>query len=156
MDPLTINIAGKESIDLECPRCGHTRRIIVSKLPDIGKVYKVKCQCEHEFFIAFDRRQFKRKRVNFIGTYSLKNGLSDNIINIIDVSRGGIAFVRSDKTKLSIGDKIIVRFNLDNSEGDLIECVVLIRNIFDNRVCVEYLDMGGRMRTTLGFYFLET
>ena len=154
MDIVTINIAGKESIKLVCSKCGSAREINISSLPDIGRVYKIKCKCIHGFSIAFDKRKYKRKKTNFIGTYSLENSITDNIIDIIDLSRGGLGFIRTDRTKLKIGDRLAVRFNLDNAGNDVIDCIVSIRNIFNNRVCCEFLDMRGGMKTTLGFYFM--
>ncbi len=154
MDVITINIAGKESINLVCSKCGGAREIIISSLPHIGKVYNVRCKCTHGFSIAFDRRAYKRKNTAFIGTYSLDNSLTDNIIDITDLSRGGLCFTRTDQNTLNIGDRLTVRFNLDNEQNDIIECNVLVRNIFNNRVCCEFLNMKGRMKTTLGFYFL--
>ncbi len=152
MDLITLNIASKESINLVCSKCGNMRKIIISELPNIGRIYKVKCKCTHDFSIQFDRRKHKRKRINFIGTYSVDDSFVDSIINIIDISRGGLAFIRTEKNKLNIGDKIHIKFNLDNPNGDLIDCIALIRNIFDNRVCVEFIEIKGRGQTTLGFY----
>jgi hypothetical protein len=108
----------------------------------------------HAFSIAFNRRKYNRKKTNIIGSYLSKHSLADNIITIIDLSRGGLAFIRNDTTKIAIGDKITINFTLDNSERDSIECTALIRNVFDNRVCVEFLDMRSGMKTSLGFYLL--
>jgi len=154
VDLVTINITSKESVNLVCSKCGNARRIVTSKLTHVGRIYKVKCACTHGFSIQFERRKYKRKKLKFIGTYSTEHNLTDHIIDIVDLSRGGLAFTRTDSNKLMLGDKINIRFNLDNPEQDLIECTVLIRNVFDSRVCVEFLDMRGRMHTTLGFYFL--
>jgi len=154
MDFITINIAGKESVNLVCPQCGLAREINLSSLPDIGKVYKVKCKCIQPFSVAFDRRKEKRKETNLIGSYSFEHSIRDNIIDVIGISRGGLAFIRTDKITLKIGDQIVVRFNLDNLEKDIIESNITIRNIFNNRVCGEFVDMRGGMNRTLGFYVL--
>jgi hypothetical protein len=154
MDFITFNIASKEYIDLSCPKCGNTKRVIISKTPNIGRVYKITCKCHHHFFAVFDRRKHRRKKLDLVGTYSLSRSFTDNIINIIDLSSGGLAFVRTDKNKLSIGDKISIRFNLDNPDGDLIECTAIIRNISNKKVSAEFVNMKGKMQTTLGFYLL--
>ncbi|MGA2223003.1 MAG: PilZ domain-containing protein [Syntrophobacteraceae bacterium] len=154
MDLITINIAGKESISLVCSQCGCAREINVSNLPDIGKVYKVKCKCIHPFSVAFDKRKDKRKRTKLIGTYFFEHSMTDSIIDVVDLSRGGIAFIRTDNNTLKIGDRLIIRFNLDNLEQDTIECVITIRNILGNRVCGQFLDMRGGMNRMLGFYML--
>jgi hypothetical protein len=103
---------------------------------------------------VFDKRKYKRKATNFIGTYALENSLTDNIIDIIDLSRGGLGCIRTDKNNIKIGYRLTVNFNIDNAEGDMINCSVLVRNIIGNRVCGEFLDMTGKIRTTLGFYFM--
>ena len=141
MDVITINIAGRESVNLVCSKCGSARRIDISSLPNIGKVYRIECKCIHGFSIAFDKRKYKHKKTNFIGTYSLDNSLTDNIIDIIDLSRGGLGFIGSDKNKIKIGDRLTVRFNIDNAESDMINCTILVRNVIGNRVCCEFLDM---------------
>lgn len=154
MDVVAINIAGKESVHLMCSKCGSARDIQVSSLSNIGRVFKVKCKCTHGFSIAFDNRKFRRKKTKFLGSYSLDNSIVDNMISIVDLSRGGLGFIRSDNTKLAKGDRISIRFRLDNAECDLIATDAIIRNVFDDRVCVEFIDMKGRMNTTLGFYFM--
>jgi hypothetical protein len=154
MDVITINIAGKESVNLVCSKCGCARKIDISSLPNIGKVYKIKCKCIHGFSIAFDKRKYKRKKTNLIGTYALEHSITDNIIDIIDLSQGGLGFIRADKNKIKIGDRLTVCFNLDNVGGDMIKCSILVRNVIGNRICGEFLDMAGKMRTTLGFYFM--
>ena len=154
MDFRTINIAGKEFINLVCPECGSAREINVSSLPDIGRVYKVKCKCIHPFSVAFDKRKAKRKRTKLIGTYSFERSMTDNIIYVVDLSRGGIAFTRTDNNRLKIGEQLIIHFNLDNVEHDLIEYIITIRNIFDNRVCCDFIDIRSGINKTLGFYLM--
>jgi hypothetical protein len=154
MDVVTINVGAKKSIDVVCSKCGNKRQVIVAKLSNFGVVYKIKCQCTHDFSIAFDRRQHRRKKTKLPGTYTLHNKFGDYIINIIDLSRGGLAFTRTDKNELAIGDMIHVQFILDNLVRDSIECMAIVRHVCDNRICVEFLNMIGRMQTTLGFYFV--
>lgn len=151
-DTITINVVGKKSISLVCSKCGCARNIIVSSLPDIGRVYKVKCKCIHGFSISFEKRKYKRKTTKLIGTYAFQHSMTNNIIDIINLSRGGLGFVRTDRNKMKKGDILIVRFNLNNSEHDMIECLITIRHIFDNHVCGEFIDISGRMKQTLGFY----
>jgi hypothetical protein len=154
MDVMTIDVAAKDSINLVCAKCGNEKQITVSKLPDAGRIYKVKCKCTHVFSVAFNRRKYNRKRTNIIGSYASKHSLADNIINITDISRGGLAFVRTDTSMIAVGDKLTINFTLDNTERDSITCTALIRNILGKKVCVEFLDMRKGMQTTLGFYLM--
>ncbi|SPF42608.1 hypothetical protein SBDP1_40007 [Syntrophobacter sp. SbD1] len=155
MDAMTINITDKNSIDLLCSKCGSAKRINISQMPNgIGRAYKITCKCTHSFTILFNRRKHRRKRCSLIATYSVKNVFGDNIITITNLSRGGLAFNRSDNNQLKINDRITIRFNLDNAQGDLIESTAIIRNILQDTVYVQFEEMRGRMQTTLGFYFL--
>lgn len=86
MDFMTINITGKESINLVCSQCGCAREMNVSSLPDIGKVYKVKCKCSYPFSVAFDKRKATLKRTKLIGTYSFERSRTDNIIGVVFLS----------------------------------------------------------------------
>jgi hypothetical protein len=106
------------------------------------------------FSVAFDRRKYKRIKTNLIGVYSLEQSLSDNLINIIDLCRGGLSFIQTDKNMIEIGDRLTISFNLDNADKDRIECRVLVRNIVDKRVCCEFIDMRDGMKTKVGFYMM--
>ena len=150
MNCVTVNISGKESADLVCPYCKKLSTIAVSNLSH--RIYRAKCKCTNSFLVEFDRREFIRRLTNFIGTYAQMQSFTNNIINISNVSRGGLGFSRTDRGNIRINDKIIINFNLDNSEHDLIEGAGLVRNICDEQVCVEFVHLRGWMRTILGFY----
>ncbi len=155
MNTMTISIADKDSINLLCSKCGYTKQINISHMPNgIGRAYQIACKCTHTFTIIFDRRKHKRNKCSLIATYSIKNAFTDNIITITNLSRGGLAFNRGDNNQLKINDRINIRFNLDNTQGDLIECTAIIRNIVRDAVYVQFEEMKGRMQTTLGFYFM--
>jgi hypothetical protein len=57
-----------------------------------------------------------------------------------------------NKCKPHLGDKLRIRFKLDNPELDLIECSAIVRNSGE-RVGVEFVDLTYRVRRMLGFYF---
>jgi len=149
----TIDVAGKESANLMCSQCGTSGKIAVPKLPH--RYYKVRCKCMYDFSIEFNRRKYTRKQTNLIATYSTACRFADYIIDIVDLSRGGLRFIRTDANILCISDVLAIAFCLDNTERDFIECTALIKDICGNHVCVEYLDMDGRMRSILGFYFFN-
>jgi len=146
-----VDVAGRESADLMCSQCGISRKIAVPKVPN--RFYKVKCGCMNKFFIELNRRKYKRKQTNFIATYSLRQNFANFIIDVVDLSKGGLGFIRTDRNKLSISDLLTVTFSLDNAEQDVIKCTTLIKNINNGRVCTEFVNLVGREKTILGFYF---
>jgi len=146
-----IDVAGKESANLTCSQCGISRKIVVPKQPN--RFYKVTCRCMNKFLIELNRRKHRRVQTDFMAIYSLKHNFVTFIIDIVDLSKGGLGFIRTDVNKLSISGLLKINFSIDNAEHDVIECTSIIRNVHNNRVCVEFLNMGGRDKTILGFYF---
>ena len=160
--------ATSELININCPAC--TRNSKVPKEAVGGKhLCKVKCACGHVFTAELEYREKFRKKVDFPGYYEislhklaeLESGASvrwesvsiDRKIpncRIVDISRGGIGFLSTDGRKITVGDIVRLRFNLDNTAKTEViqECEVL--HIQDDFI-------GSRMLTdnvSLGFYLL--
>ena len=155
MDHMTINIADRDSVGLKCSLCGYATHINISQLiKSKRRIYKIRCICNDVFNVSIDRRKYKRRVCNLNGTYSVLNSSQNNIININNFSQQGIRFTRSDNNVLKKNDRINVSFNLDNADHDVIECNAIVRNLFNNTVCVQLEEMNARMQTALGFYFL--
>lgn len=149
-----LRLTGNKSVDMVCAECGNSRQITVSSLPQLGKIYRIKCRCGNSAAFVLDRRKHKRKKINFIGLYSVRGSIRDHIISVVNLSRNGLCFKRTDNTKLDVGQVISINFQLDNLERDSVRCDAIVRSIVDDKVGVEFKDMGGSTDRTLGFYLL--
>ena len=137
-----------------CVKCGNTRQIAIASLPVVRNLYKIKCKCGHTFTVLFNKRKSERKKTSFSGGYSLENSLREDIIQIVDLSRTGLCFTRNDGIRLKVGQSVSIRFRLYGVDSDLFECSAVIRNLTEDRVGAEFVNMSKSKQTMLGFYLL--
>lgn len=155
MDTLVACIADGENLGFKCSNCGYKTLIDISKLANFkGRAFKIRCKCNSTFNVILDRRRQRRELCKLTGKYSFLNSFSYNIIDVINLSIGGLRLTRHDKNRLEKNDIINISFNLHNYANDLIECTAIVRNLFNSTVCVKFEEMNSRMKTTLGFYLL--
>ncbi len=154
MEAVMLRLTGEKSADLVCAECGNSRQITVSNLPQLGKIYRIRCQCGNTAALVLDRRKHKRQRINFIGLYSVKGSIRDHIVSVVNLSRKGLCFKRTDNTRLGNGQVISIDFQLDNPERDSVQCEAIVRSVIDDKVGVEFQNLGGRIDRTLGFYLM--
>ena len=155
MDIITINVSAKETVDLQCVRCGNSRRISTALLQADANTYKVQCKCGFNYYVAFDRRRFPRRKTELKGVYFLENSLKDEIIDIIDLSKTGLCFIAKSNIDIKIGQIIALNFILDNPERDNVECKATIRQINDCKVGVEFLNLSSSVQRVLAFYLFN-
>jgi hypothetical protein len=152
MDAFVLNIGGKDSVNLACPKCGRSRTVPV---PDLKRqTYKIRCACGHEFAIKLNKRRHVRKNTNLIGAYSVAGSVADYAMSVLDISRSGLCFTRSDCLRLEPGRNVSLRFRLDTSNMDIIVCDGVIRSVEGDRVSIEFLELGGSQQRDIGFYIL--
>jgi hypothetical protein len=156
MDIPTICVAGKETADLVCSKCGNSRQIFLAGLPDAGNVFKIKCRCGYSYRLMFDKRRFNRKKTCLKGVYSSSdNRMYEDIIDIIDLSMTGLCFSRIDNRDLYNGQIVFIRFRLDNHQVDKVNCKAIVRHACNNRVGIEFLDLSPKVQRTIGFYLFN-
>ncbi len=152
MDSRIVCIYGKKDVEIVCPRCMRIGSISCENIPRGGKEYKLKCKCGESSIIQFEKRRHLRKSLNSIGVIS--NNGDEYIVNITGLSLSGCSFTcRDDRLKLNAGDKIRIRFRLDNANSDMIESSAIIRNI-RVEIGIEFIDTSEKMKKTLAFYFM--
>jgi len=147
---------------LVCEKCGKTRTINLSEFKNIGKLLKVKCGCEHVFFVRIEIRKFYRKSTNLPGEYVRVNrdfskGLEKGSIIVEDISRTGLRFRTNKKHNICVNDLIRVSFTLDDNKNSEVLKSAIVRRIKGNFVGVEFLDFDGfnEMNRTLGCYLMQ-
>jgi hypothetical protein len=155
MNNIIIRVAEKETINLLCTKCGNSRQFSVGKFSANDNKYRIQCRCGHSFKIMLDRRKYYRKKTDLRGTYIVDKFARDEIIDIIDLSTIGLCLVRRDNRELDLGQIISISFMLENAERDEIKCKATIRQIMDDKVGVEFLDLTPGMQKTLTFYLFN-
>ena len=155
MGKITINVAGKESVDLMCLKCGNSRQVSIASLPPGDNMYRIKCKCGEAYSVAFDRRRFIRRKTDLRGVYFTESRMKDELIEISNVSMTGLCFVKNDKCDLRMGQIITLNFVLDNVNKDTVECKAIIRQIQGERIGVEFMNLSPGAQRTIGFYLFN-
>jgi hypothetical protein len=127
----------------------------------MGSAVRVQCPCSHRFRIIRELRSTFRKKVRLEGYFAqaAHNGnklASGNVwgpMVVQNLSRSGLKFTCANAGLLRIGDRLQVRFNLDNANQTLIKKSVLVKSVYMETVGCQF---HGRDRfdAALGFYFL--
>jgi hypothetical protein len=131
------------SASVTCPKCMRSFKIDLSRLENSMKQVRIKCNCPcgNSFPIILDRRRHERKKTRLTGAYIHDKKKARGLIKIVDLSRSGIGFESSSEHRISRGDILTVRFNLDDAFNTLISKEILTKRINKNFVGNEFLDI---------------
>ena len=112
-----------------CPGC---RRQFKIKAPDsekIGKGYKAsgKCPCGESFIISFDRRRHPRFGMDVSGAYHHDKHKYRGLITVKNISLSGIGIELHTARTMLEGDRVTLRFNLNDAHQSFIDTKAVIR-----------------------------
>lgn len=126
----------------KCPNClkSWTKDLSAFKDPNKRIQLKCKCPCGHAFPAVQERRKDARRPVAVTGAYFHSQRQIRGLITLKEISRSGAGLILSTKRNLHKGDRLQLKFNLDNSRKSFIEKVGIVRKIEDDFVAVEFID----------------
>jgi hypothetical protein len=136
-----------------CPKCKVSITKDVSKYKDIKKAVRLKSKCDdcgHSYIVLLERRKHYRKDVNIPGLYISEKEKVKKAMTVKDLSRSGLKFELTDGNSVKIGDRLIVRFRLDDMNRTLIEKEVIVRTMRgQNMIGTEFCSTDPRRPKTL-------
>ena len=143
---------------LECPYCGTAKTRHVGKFKGGRRRVKVRCSCQSAFGVLFEFRKAYRRPTYLRGHYVKLPGADDgrNIV-VRDISMTGIGLLTNGTQNLSRGDKLQVRFTLDDRARSEIEKDAVVRWAQDRYVGCEFLhseETRGTDEAALSFYLM--
>lgn len=146
---------------IQCPKCEQTELVPANQFETNGWILGVTCSCNHSFRIIREMRKMHRKHVLLSGSFGRDPNNRNNAeaidnwsaMKVTNISKSGLNFTTPISRVLQVGDKIHLRFNLDNSTKSLINKSAMIKSVRDNNVGCQFKS-NGKQDTTLGFYFL--
>ncbi len=150
---LKVFVTKKGNANFTCPECSNLKQMDVSKFRNVDKkvTLKVTCtKCKHKFSVVLERRQHVRKTVALEGILIINNKRISVII--IDISRLGLKIRTTSQLDLSIGDKVLLEFILDDASHSNILKEAKIKKINEREIGVEFLSMDHYDK--LGKYLL--
>src|SRR5215831_14783750 len=137
----TVYAAQKEHATIVCAQCGTTKAINVADFAALHKPLRVKCSCGYQFALTIEVRTFYRKSVRLVGEYI--KGRAWERMRVEDISRGGLGFRTEHPHTLKVGERIVVRFRLDDPQRSEVRALVEIRRIEGLRVGAAWVDVGA-------------
>lgn len=151
---LKLYVYDDNNITFNCPGCGYSKIIDLSKLKNITTEMKIKCKCSAIIKCMIEYRQKYRKKVNLKGSCrDLKTGTKFPVI-IKDISLGGISFNYFMKFNIKAGDMVEAIFQLDDPKKTEIRLTGEVKWSHARDAGLKFRDPGGYQKD-LGFYLMK-
>jgi len=147
-----IYVNANNTATIVCDSCGKWKTVNVASYVNLNKPVKIRCSCKAVFSVSFEKRKFYRKQVDLYGTYSMQDKV-DVPIFIKDISFGGFGF-KINRGTVENGDTLSVEFVLDDKARSKISEDVIVRNVKDRFIGVEFVSPSEHTKKVLGFYLL--
>ncbi len=169
-------------IKVSCPQCKKTRDIdatpFLKKKGLIRLTFHFKCKfcdCGHKDcrdctesdcpncnaddttnIITIERRKFFRKKVDLSGSF-FGESKQKYPIRVLDLSRTGLRTKVLKTHGFRIGQKLLAEFTLDDTKSNIINKLIVIRNIDGNVVAGEFTetDEYDKNDKAIGFYLMK-
>ena len=158
---LRLFAANGADYQLTCPKCGRQEAVAPTLFERMGAVLRVNCPCQCSFRIIREMRHTFRKSVRLDGLFaqdvSHLNKMA--VVNVwgpmvvTNISKTGLSFTAEKASLLRRGDRVHLRFYLDNSSKTLIKKSAGVKSVQGDAVGCEFIG-SDRYDVTLGFYFL--
>lgn len=160
-DDLRVFAAKDGNYQMTCPKCGRQEMVGPAVFEKMGSVLNVNCPCLCNFQIIREMRRSFRKAVRLEGIFARDvsdiNKLEiDNVwgpMVVTNLSKTGLNFTSDKAGRLRPGDRVQLRFYLDNSSKTLIKKRAQVRSVLEDTVGCQFKG-SDRYDVTLGFYFL--
>jgi hypothetical protein len=139
---------------IKCPQCGTTRKVNAAKLNNPRGPLKARCKCGAAFHVLFDVRKAYRKETRLHGNYVKHSGDEEQgRIIVRNISLSGIGFTTLTKHNLKQGDKVKLKFTLDDKRRSEIEKDGIVKAVNDKYIGCQFTDSDQR-DGALGFYLM--
>ncbi len=128
-----------------CPKCDKTRTADVTRIIGTKAEVKIncKCKCGYTFKAILERRKFFRKNIEFKGTCKSEKEMNPIVVKVIDLSRSGCKIKINNESNIFLPDeKILIEFNLDDSNNSLIKKVAVVRSNTGALIGAEFESMN--------------
>ncbi|MCP4348857.1 MAG: PilZ domain-containing protein [Desulfobacterales bacterium] len=124
-----------------CPECKFSKDADVSKYigKAVSKKHLYKCKkCGHAFAVLLERRKYIRMDVNIPGSYVLDEEVVKRPMTVVDLSRSGVKIELEEEVTLKPGDRLFVKFRLDNKQKTMIKKEVIVRSVSGLKIGTEF------------------
>jgi hypothetical protein len=139
---------------IKCPQCGTARTVNAAKLNNPRGLLKARCKCGAAFHFLFDVRKAYRKETRLHGNYVKHSGDEEQgRIIVRNISLNGIGFTTLTKHNLKQGDKVKLKFTLDDKRRSEIEKNGVVKVVNEKSIGCQFTD-SDQQDDALGFYLM--
>ncbi len=126
----------------KCPKCRKSWTKDLSAYSKSNKRIQLKCKCPcgHIFPVIQERRKDFRRTVKVTGAYFHNQRAIRGLITIKNISKSGLGLVLSTKQTFIKGDKLQLKFNLDNFKKTFIDKEAIVSKVEDNYLVLKFTD----------------
>ena len=154
-----VYVTSENKARFVCPRCGKSKTVDAGRFKSHTRTVRVKvrCPCGHRYIAILEKRRGYRKEVSLPGSFlHLVDGseVSRGAMTVRDISTGGIKLRITNTEKINVGDVLQLEFRLDDAHRSLLRKKVIVRNIEEMHVGVEFA-MSEATDKALGFYLFS-
>jgi len=138
-----------------CPKCQKSWTKDLSAFKDAHKRIQVKCKCPcgYIFPAIQERRKEFRKNVTVTGAYFHNKREIRGLITVKNIAKSGLGLVLSTKQSLNKGDKLQLKFNLDDPKKTFVDKEAVVQKTEGNYVVLQFTDKNWDEE--LKDYFIE-
>ncbi len=155
-----LTCVNTEHVPLICSYCSMQTSVPPEKFDELGCYIHVNCPCDNSFSVMREQRRFYRKKVSLKGAFKLRaNGqfymtAADWIpFTMTDLSKRGVRFSSLAMTSIKLGEKLHLKFNLDNNTRTLIKKTAIVHSISKTDIGCKF-ENNDEHDVALGFYLL--
>ncbi|MGD9022490.1 MAG: PilZ domain-containing protein [Deltaproteobacteria bacterium] len=132
-----------DTATIVCPHCGFHKDVDAAKFKNRAGPLKIRCRCQSTFAVSFDFRRAPRKETHLEG-YCIRLPECKDCTKILvkDISSTGIGFATVTVHNLRKGDKVRLRFTLDDRNLSEVTKTAIVKWVGKaNRVGCEFCDL---------------
>ena len=154
-----VYVTSENQARFVCPQCGKSKTVDAGRFKSSARTVRVKvrCPCGHKYTAILEKRHGYRKEVSLPGSFvHFVDGRETGrgAMTVRDISTGGIKLRITNTDKINVGDVLQLEFRLDDAHRSLLQKKVIVRNIKDMHVGVEFA-MSESTDKALGFYLFS-
>jgi len=142
---------------LVCPHCGFSKTVDAGRCKKSAGPLKIKCTCGSTFEVFIEFRGAHRKETDLVGHYcKLPHCEEWGEMVVKNISSTGLGFKTLGPHHIRAGDRIRVKFRLDDAKKSEIDKDIIAREVKDTYVGCSFsgpLEFD-QVDSALGFYLM--
>ena len=143
MKTVTVHVRSDNTATLTCPECSATRHFSAEPYLHTRHSMTVRCRCKASFQVLLDFRRNFRKSTSLSGTYTIIGGGGSGtggggIIQVTNLSRGGLGFTVSGVHCIEAGQEIQIEFQLNDKKQTVLKKQAVVRSVQQNVIGCEF------------------